>query len=968
MRWIVAALLCWSLPLMAEDVTLVKDESQLKVLTPTLQGRQTLKIRLKNGLEAYLVSDPDTDKSGAALSVQVGSWGDPAGFPGMAHFCEHMLFLGTQKYPEEAGFKQYLSQNGGTFNAYTAPDHTSYMFSINNDDFKEALDRFAQFFIQPLFNASGVARESNAVDQEFSKNIEDDDYRAFQVLKILGNPQHPFQQFSSGNGETLKGISRDQLMAWYKSHYSADIMHLVLISRLSLDELKNLTLQDFGAVPDAPSKPFDARLTMLAPQFQGQWIYLQPYQNVRELQISWEVPFDIADDRSARVADLVGYILGHEGDGSLLSLLKKEGLAEGISAGSMDFGGHNHLFSLRINLTQQGVKERDRVVQECFQAIALLRKEGIPQYIFNEVQQMATIDYQYQSRRDVFSTVSRHAYGLTREPLATYPDISTRPSQYAPEEINQFVQSLVPEHGYFLLVADKALSGMQPTDKEKWTGAAYAAQAIPTTQLQSWNSALPAAGMHLPPPNPFIPTHLILLPQPAPQPIAAHLPEVPSLLPIPDRIIDDASGQAYYAQDNRYQLPTVSWNVVVATPSVTFSDAKKAVLSELYVKSVNEKINPINYTAQLAGLGFSVGASYRGIELNLQGYSEKAEFLFEEMLKNIKTVQPTEADFNIYRDGLTRRYENAAKDPPLDQAREMIEEVLYKDWISPEEKLKTIATVTYQDLLTYIQTCYAQTYSQGMFYGNLTHEEAFSAWNSLQTLLNSKPYPKDQREQRQVLRLPTGKGPFYLAKSTPVRGNAVVLMIQEGDFSFERRSVQQILSNAIEEPLFSALRTQQQTAYIVGNWAQEIERQLYSFYAIQSGSHDPRDLLARFELVVEGFLQGLGSPESEKQFNAIRAATVTSLQQPPKNLMEMALMLALLAIDYDGDFRWIDKRIEALQALTYPAFANLSKEFLGRANSRRVAVLVSGVTDSPFIYNRIASEERLRGMSSYSGR
>lgn len=66
-------------------------------------------LKLSNGLKVLLVSDPTTDKSAAALTVDVGHMSDPDDIPGLAHFCEHMLFLGTDKYPNENAYSTFLS-------------------------------------------------------------------------------------------------------------------------------------------------------------------------------------------------------------------------------------------------------------------------------------------------------------------------------------------------------------------------------------------------------------------------------------------------------------------------------------------------------------------------------------------------------------------------------------------------------------------------------------------------------------------------------------------------------------------------------------------------------------------------------------------------------------------------------------------------------------------------------------------
>ena len=58
-------------------------------------------LRLQNELKLLLISDPETEKSAASVNVHVGHTSDPDNVPGIAHFCEHMLFLGTEKYPVE---------------------------------------------------------------------------------------------------------------------------------------------------------------------------------------------------------------------------------------------------------------------------------------------------------------------------------------------------------------------------------------------------------------------------------------------------------------------------------------------------------------------------------------------------------------------------------------------------------------------------------------------------------------------------------------------------------------------------------------------------------------------------------------------------------------------------------------------------------------------------------------------------
>ena len=79
-------------------------------------------------MRVILISDNEADQSSAALDVGVGSALDPKSHYGTAHFLEHMLFLGTETYPDEAEYSQYISDNGGHNNAYTSLVNTNYHF------------------------------------------------------------------------------------------------------------------------------------------------------------------------------------------------------------------------------------------------------------------------------------------------------------------------------------------------------------------------------------------------------------------------------------------------------------------------------------------------------------------------------------------------------------------------------------------------------------------------------------------------------------------------------------------------------------------------------------------------------------------------------------------------------------------------------------------------------------------------
>jgi insulysin len=139
-------------------------------------------LTLENQMRCLLIQDDEADKSAAALNVHVGCALDPKEFYGTAHFLEHMLFMGTAKYPDENEYSEYIKNNGGYNNAFTSLTETNYHFEVSNDGFERALDMFAQFFIAPLLGDSQAEREMKAVDSEFNMSQQSDAWRKFMIL------------------------------------------------------------------------------------------------------------------------------------------------------------------------------------------------------------------------------------------------------------------------------------------------------------------------------------------------------------------------------------------------------------------------------------------------------------------------------------------------------------------------------------------------------------------------------------------------------------------------------------------------------------------------------------------------------------------------------------------------------------------------------------------------------------------
>lgn len=954
------SLLLFAVPVCSEDAVppvnpgyeIIEDKANLTILNPALEGRKVEKLKFQNGLQVLLISDPGVDQSAAGLAVDAGSWEDPKEYPGMAHFLEHMLFMGTEAYPNEFEYMQYITDHGGKVNAFTASDRTVYMFSVNNDAYDEALDRFSHFFIDPLFSPNCINRELHAVDQEHSKNIEHDGWRQYMILKETGNPNHPNSAFSTGNAQTLSGIPQSALKNWYQTHYSADKMHLVMISPLPIDEMRTLAFADFSKVPKLKTTAKQLPDDLTSAVQRGHMIFIKPVKDIKQLSLNWEIPASFAEDMDRRAPDLVAYALGQEGENSLSQVLKKEKIAESVRVSCDRFSKKTEFFTVDIALTDYGLTQVDTAIQRVFQAIARLKKEGYPAYFFDEVQTMAKLNYQYQSRDDAFSAIMSIAADMPYEDLATYPEKSKVPTKFDPEYVQSFLDNLKGENCVYFVLADPAKTGIMTDQKEKWMNAEYTIKQVSRARLAAWNNMEPSPNILLPPQNPYLPKQLALVAA------AESTREEPALL------YSDEGCCVYYAQDTRYKVPEISFLFSCKSPLVDTS-VKAQVLSDLYVRALSEKLSSNLSLAANAGLAAQFQREETAFKMAVNGFNDKAPLLLGEIFKTFKNVAPSKEEFEIYRSSLASDYDNSSKELPVRQAMHLLDSVLFNNPLD-EEKYKAVKLVAYEEFLEFSKNLFQTSYIEGMLYGNITQDQAKDLWTTLRTELNSKPYLVQNQPARKVLVLSDKYGPYKVISSTDRQGSGVLLLLEEGAFSFERRGIQQVLGYALTDAFFDTLRTKQQTAYIAKAWNSEEERQLLQFFAVQSSTHTPTDLLARFELFLENFDKNLTEQIPEGRFESIRATLITLLKMPPENMPGMASQLNELAFEYN-DFKWLEKRISSLKELNYEKFCETSRQLLSRNNPRRLAVLVEGVlTPENDFHYELVSREDVRTLGTFT--
>ncbi|CAG8650489.1 11693_t:CDS:10, partial [Funneliformis caledonium] len=431
---------------------------------------------------------------------------------GLAHFCEHLLFMGTEKYPKENESREYVLNHGGYANVYTCSDNTNYYFEVGTEFLEGALDRFSQFFIKPLFDSSCTDREICAVDSENKKNLQSDHRRIYQLERSLSDPKHLYSKFGTGNLKTLKedpikqGLNiRDELLKFHDQYYSANIMKLIVLGH-----------------------PFTE--SGLSKQ-----VFIKSVKDIRMLKLLFPFP-DLKQLFRVNPGKYLSYLIGHEGVGSILSLLKRKGLANNLISGLNYEGVGFAIFEISIELTNY---------EECGRAHISIYRNVEKSRSSRVIKELEDISFRFEEK----SSPSRYSSTLSNMMQNPYPRewILSGPyliREYNPLLISELLDLLRPDN-FFLELISQSFTGLD--QKEKWYGTEY--KALINVSLHP--------DLKMPLINEFIPTNF-----------ETHKTEFATPANKPNLIKNTPLCRLWHKKDDTFWVPKASVNIKLKSAEV----------------------------------------------------------------------------------------------------------------------------------------------------------------------------------------------------------------------------------------------------------------------------------------------------------------------------------------------------------------------------------------------------------------
>ncbi|EEF30307.1 insulin-degrading enzyme-like 1, peroxisomal [Ricinus communis] len=920
-------------------------KEEVEIVKARTDKREYRRIVLRNSLEVLLISDPETDKCAASMDVSVGFFSDPAGLEGLAHFLEHMLFYASEKYPLEDSYSKYITEHGGSTNAFTSSEFTNYYFDVNTDCFEDALDRFAQFFIKPLMSADATMREIKAVDSENQKNLLSDAWRMGQLQKHLSDEGHPYHKFGTGNWDTLevrpkaKGLdTRNELIKFYEENYSANRMHLVIYAKESLDKLQILIEDKFQHIRNKdrsclsfPGQPCSSEHLQIL-------VKAVPIKQGHRLKIIWPITPEILHYKEGPCRYL-GHLIGHEGEGSLFYVLKTLGWATSLSAGEGDWTMEFSFFKVGIDLTDAGHEHMQDIIGLLFKYIHLLQQSGVSEWIFNELAAVCETSFHYQDKIPPIDYVVTIACNMNIYPPKDWLVGSSLPSNFSPDIIQMVLHQLSP-NSVRIFWESKNFEG-QTEKVEPWYGTAYSVEKIDSLVIQEWMLSAPDENLHLPAPNVFIPTDL-------------SLKSAQEKVILPVLLRKSSYSSLWYKPDTMFNTPKAYVKIDFSCPHAG-SSPEADVLTDIFARLLMDYLNEYAYYAQVAGLYYGITKTDSGFQVTLVGYNHKLKILLETVIEKIAKFKVNPDRFSVIKEMVIKKYKNFKFQQPYQQAIYYSSLILQNQAWPWMEELEVLPHLVAEDLAKFVPIMLSRSFLECYIAGNIESIEAESIIEHIENVFFKgqnpicQPLFPSQHLTNRVMKLGRGKSYFYAIEglNPSDENSALVHYIQVHQDDFLLNVKLQLFALIAKQPAFHQLRSVEQLGYITVLMPRNDSGIRGVHFIIQSTVKGPVHIDLRVEAFLKSFETKLYEMTNDEFKNNVNSLIDMKLEKH-KNLGEESGFYWREIADGTLKFDRRDSEVAALRQLTQQEFVDFFNENIkvGAPGRRTLSIRVYGASHS----------------------
>ena len=865
--------------------------------TPLNDKRTYHPVTLDNGLDCLLIHDDASEKVALGLSVQVGFAQDS--IDGLAHLVEHMIFLGTHKFPTENELDAYLSASGGFSNAYTDLEETVFYADCQAPAWEGALERFASCFTGPLLLESSLEREIQAVDSEHAKNVQNDDWKLQQLSKTH-LAKAPYSNFGSGNAQTLltddMTALRKAVVDFYNSHYRASNMKLSVLGPMPLEDLERVVRGVFADLPngEASTPPTLPPLDLLPLPRRVDWVTTR---DTPVLEVQWPIQLETRSRHyRLKPTHYLSHLLGHEGPGSLLALLRERHVAHDLVSGSKSTSSAT-VFTLQVTLTD--IAHVDTCLELLYDYVDNVLVE-LPEWVYEELMETSQLQFAYLSQTNPADTVASIVSSMQHYPIEHVLSGPYKVYDSFDRELVQTCLRAFRPDNMLLLVGNKTHEGdldqVDPHYGTPYRVLDWVAPGNPKTRDPL---------LHLPDRNDMIASLFDLVP---PDKVFLEKRQ-------PRCLINSDTCRLWYQPDVQFGMPKVNVLCLLRSP-MSYSTPEQAVVASLWVEAVTELTNVFAYAASMAGLHCDFSNVRQGVEIHVSGYSHKAGVLLQRIMDSIGTLECSQELFDRLKDKLEQQYMSFMVAQPYQHAIYIVDLTVEATKWAIQDRIEILKETKLDDLLMLHQQVLQSFQLDMLVHGNMSTTHA----KEMATIVLDAWKPRHPRFHHgvRVANLPRGVDHVYRARvwNPNDTNSSTVNLYMVGELDMRATAMLSLINHLVKEPAFSQLRTTEQLGYIVHTQVKTNGDHIKSLLIlIQGDSYDAAYLDERIEAFVAGFrstLVGLSADDYTKTVESLKQ----SLLEKNKNLGEESWKHWKAIKNESYEFFRLEKIAESLDHVT----------------------------------------------------
>ncbi|EWH08239.1 peptidase, M16 (pitrilysin) family protein [Catenovulum agarivorans DS-2] len=831
--------------------------------------RQYKSIWLDNGLQVVLVSDPNAANSVASLSVGAGSAQDPIELPGLAHFLEHLIWTASEQYPIPNLLKSLVEQNAGYTNAFTQINNTQYFFAIDNANFSEALKMLSAAISKPLLFAELTDKEITAVDNEWHRAKQNDNFISHRVLANIFNSNHSLSRFTMGNRQTLTAHSNKQLkqalLRFHQQYYSANLMKLVIAGNQPISELVKLAKQTFSSVPNRNSQIVHDKNAWYSEEHLGREVFVKRKAQGHELSLNFFLPK--SDNWQKRSFQYIAQLLNSSEKGALKQQLESKGWISNYASYAIpDAFSHTGLVSLNVTLTEAGTIQTEQIIAAFFAFTKLILEQGINESYYAAMQKPMHRSWLEYKQPDLVWLVNQIASLLHTMPTKDVLAEGYLALDFDPIEITNILSGLTPEN---MLLWH--LSNHEEVEHDlDYAIGGYRVQKLTSERMDSWKK-----------------TNLVLnLPAIETQKVESQNVEVVDSLAKPTELTltETAAVSAWLIHSQKFPGDTSGvLRLRLQTPDV-LATPKNLVMAHLinnFLKNENQAIKERAF--KLDGISIDDRSNNHGMtELALFGNTQKQTKYALQLIDNFTTL--TFEQSAIERE--VEPYVNSLRNETYNQTPAQLHSYLAQNLSMPpvhftnKQRIDALLSITVADLEAFHKKMLSNNFVEIMAGGFYSKVQIQKFAQNIRGKLG--PSSMKQPWVYEINYLPRSNS--ILAESD-LENNGLLDIYVYPIYS-EKVEIQLTLLNYLLAPsAFNSLRTQQQLGYVVDSQVVKVFDLPSIGILIESNEVE----LIKLKSATNQFLQAFSKPltnVSAAEFEQLKVALLAHYNKQPANLIE----------------------------------------------------------------------------------